>query len=369
LGEFEVPVDITAGNHDVGGWSSTPPPDGTARRNWWRFFGWPYLESPPPLDGLRTQNYSFDYGNAHFVGLEAYINYDSWRYELYGSTSFTAGQIAWLASDLTNAGPGPAKILFYHYDFQHELDLEALGVDLALWGHIHQSSGSIASPPFDLSTGPVCDGHRLMRLIRIHGNTVAPSEPVSSGQGGEALTLEFDPDNDGNSPTVTATITNNMPERFERALVKFRVPSNMPGYEVDQGRILQHLDEWGSSTYYVEVDVPEASVVTVTIDSTGQSQSGSGPGPLALLPNYPNPARTGTAIGFVLASDGNVRLEVLSVSGRRVATLHDGPIDAGEHELPWDLMDAAGRRVASGVYVCRLEAGGRTVNRKMVVLR
>ncbi|MBC8450691.1 metallophosphoesterase, partial [bacterium] len=48
LKELDVPVYLTAGNHDVGGWDDSPPPDGTARRNWWKFFGWRYLNDPPP---------------------------------------------------------------------------------------------------------------------------------------------------------------------------------------------------------------------------------------------------------------------------------------------------------------------------------
>ena len=62
LQRFDVPVFMIAGNHDIGGWDDTPPPDGTARRNWWKFFGWRYLNDPPPGEGVHTQNYSFDYG-------------------------------------------------------------------------------------------------------------------------------------------------------------------------------------------------------------------------------------------------------------------------------------------------------------------
>ena len=39
LREFQVPVYLTAGNHDLGGWDDTPPADGTARRDWWRTGG------------------------------------------------------------------------------------------------------------------------------------------------------------------------------------------------------------------------------------------------------------------------------------------------------------------------------------------
>ena len=108
---------MVAGNHDIGGWTSTPPPDGSSRRTWWRFFGWRWLNDPPPGEPIYTQNYSFDYGGAHFVGLEAYDNYDNWRYWLYGQESFTGRQIAWMSNDIAAAPPTTQSIAFYHYDF------------------------------------------------------------------------------------------------------------------------------------------------------------------------------------------------------------------------------------------------------------
>jgi len=71
LQRFNVPVFLTTGNHDVGGWDDSPPTDGTARRNWWKFFGWRYLNDPPPGNGVYTHNYSFDYGAVHSIGLDS----------------------------------------------------------------------------------------------------------------------------------------------------------------------------------------------------------------------------------------------------------------------------------------------------------
>ena len=84
--------------------------DGTARRDWWRFFGWPRLDDPPAGAPWRTQNYSFDYGPVHFVGMESYNNYDRWREEIYGSDSFTSGQLDWLAQDLAAAITGGSLV-------------------------------------------------------------------------------------------------------------------------------------------------------------------------------------------------------------------------------------------------------------------
>lgn len=48
------------------------------------------------------------------------------------------------------------------------------------------------------------------------------------------------------------------------------------------------------------------------------------------------------------------------MAGRRVDTLHAGPQVAGTHAVTWNGTDSEGRRVASGVYLFRMQAGGRT---------
>ena len=58
------------------------------------------IRYPPPGAPWHTQNYSFDYGPVHYVGLESYINYDDWRSWIYSTESFTSAQLSWLDDDL-----------------------------------------------------------------------------------------------------------------------------------------------------------------------------------------------------------------------------------------------------------------------------
>jgi hypothetical protein len=80
----------------------------------------------------------------------------------------------------------------------------------------------------------------------------------------------------------------------------------------------------------------------------------------ALEPARPNPARGATRLGFALPAVERVTLEVIDVRGRRVRFLSSGVRSAGPHAVSWDLRDAAGRRVAPGLYFARL-AGEREV--------
>ncbi|MCU0612998.1 MAG: metallophosphoesterase [Candidatus Eisenbacteria bacterium] len=269
LTEFDTPVFLTAGNHDVGGWPSTPPPAGTARREWWRFFGWERLDAPGPGAHGHTQDYSFDYGPVHFVGLEAYDNYDMWRLDIYGETSFGEEQLMWLVDDLNSASGSTSQVLFHHFDFADQLNLSQLGIDMALWGHIHDNWGSISSPPYDLATNNVCGGERSYRLIRVSNGILQPSATVSAGYSGGNLSVAYSPANNGTSVSVTAEITNNLSERFEYALLRVMMP-NEPGSIDVMGGTLQQIDRSDSlAVCYVavEIDAYSSQQVTVTLDA------------------------------------------------------------------------------------------------------
>jgi hypothetical protein len=88
-----------------------------------------------------------------------------------------------------------------------------------------------------------------------------------------------------------------------------------------------------------------------------------------LGPNVPNPFSRATTIQFGLRAAGRVRLAVFGLDGRRVATLLDAELPAGEHAVEWRGADDHGRAAPSGVYFCRLEADGRTLVRRASLVR
>lgn len=63
------------------------------------------------------------------------------------------------------------------------------------------------------------------------------------------------------------------------------------------------------------------------------------------------------------------RVEVLDVTGRRVAVLAEGAFAAGTHELRWDRRVDAGARAAAGVYFVRAGSGAGEAGAKVLVLR
>jgi hypothetical protein len=372
LTEFQVPVFLTAGNHDLGGWSSTPPPAGTARRDWWRFFGWKMLAVAPPGRPWHTQNYSFDYGPVHYAGLEAYDNYDGWRYATYGGTSFTAVQMQWLAEDLAAASGSAARVLFYHYDFARQLNLSNLGVDMGLWGHIHRDQGNTSSRPFNLATNNLCDGERSYRLVRVSGGNLTPTQTLSAGYSGANLRVEFEPPNDGKHYTTTAYITNNQNQRFEHALLRFNMPAVCESLTVTGGSLVSIEDLGSSAIYCVGVDILPAGSqqVTIELDSTTAIPDTTGPAlGLWLGLSHPNPFGFRTTLSFELPQAGYAELTVYDVRGRKVAALVQEYLPAGPYTAEWNGLDSRGHGVAPGVYLARLSLGGQARIRKLVFTR
>jgi hypothetical protein len=92
---------------------------------------------------------------------------------------------------------------------------------------------------------------------------------------------------------------------------------------------------------------------------------------LSLAQNAPNPFSTGTRIDYVVPGDGAraIDLAIYDVSGRLVRTLHSARQSPGIHSAFWNGTDRSGSAVPSGVYFCRLEAGGDVLTRRMILLR
>lgn len=88
------------------------------------------------------------------------------------------------------------------------------------------------------------------------------------------------------------------------------------------------------------------------------------PTAIALEQNFPNPFNPVTAISYSLPSETQVRLDVITLQGQRVATLVQGTQSAGTHRVNFDAS-----HLSSGIYLYRLEAGGQVITRKMTLIK
>ncbi len=85
--------------------------------------------------------------------------------------------------------------------------------------------------------------------------------------------------------------------------------------------------------------------------------------------NYPNPFNPVTTIRYSLPEQANVILAIYDISGQLVQTLLADSQLAGHHAIKWSGDNARGDQVSTGVYLCRMTAGGHSQTIKMAYLR
>jgi hypothetical protein len=90
-----------------------------------------------------------------------------------------------------------------------------------------------------------------------------------------------------------------------------------------------------------------------------------------LYQNYPNPFNPSTRIEFLVPEGGaqNVTLVIYDVSGARVRTLVNSPMNPGRYISEWDGRNDLGNPVGSGVYFYQIRQKGFSDTKKMLLLK
>lgn len=83
-----------------------------------------------------------------------------------------------------------------------------------------------------------------------------------------------------------------------------------------------------------------------------------------------NPTTRQAKIRVRVGVRGNAELSIFDVAGRRLATLHSGTLEPGEHEFAWDGAHAGGHSSGSGLcFVSLKQEGHRPTTRPLIFLR
>ncbi|MCK4410559.1 MAG: immune inhibitor A, partial [Candidatus Eisenbacteria sp.] len=109
--------------------------------------------------------------------------------------------------------------------------------------------------------------------------------------------------------------------------------------------------------------------LTSTSAQTSVPEGEDVPRTFALRQNVPNPFNPVTVIQYQLPSEAHVTIDVFNIAGKLVATLVDEEQDAGVKAVTWDGTNATGEKVASGIYMYRMQAGDHASRKMMVLLK
>lgn len=96
---------------------------------------------------------------------------------------------------------------------------------------------------------------------------------------------------------------------------------------------------------------------------------GTTPNDFTLFQNYPNPFNPTTQISFQLPEASEVKLSIYNTLGQEVRTLVSGNFDRGVHSVSWDATNNFGNKVASGIYLYRIEASNFVQQKKMILMK
>ncbi len=92
------------------------------------------------------------------------------------------------------------------------------------------------------------------------------------------------------------------------------------------------------------------------------------PQPQLTLSIYPNPFNPRTTIKFCLA-EADIKLEIYNQKGQLVKCLTQGKVDSGFSSIIWNGTDSHNHKVASGLYYSKLSYNGKSVAKKMVLMK
>ena len=243
-------------------------------------------------------------------------------------------------------------------------------------------AGAALSAPFVVSVldqnGTAFAGATVTFAVTAGGGTLSTTTATTDAEGRAAVTLTL-----GSAPgahTVEATVAGLEPVTFTA------VAEASPDFDGD--------GETGFSDFFLFAEAFGGSDPRFDLDGDGSVGFGdffllsdhfadpargkllalareriglpNGPN---LRQNAPNPFNSETVISWFLLRPGPARVEVFSLTGQRVAVLHQGLGKAGVHRVNWNGRDGAGRPLASGVYLYRLVTDERVHTRKLTLLR
>jgi len=127
------------------------------------------------------------------------------------------------------------------------------------------------------------------------------------------------------------------------------------GIWVDSGEVISESDDNNNAGLLSgNINYSPAGIQSITAPS-GETKLGAA---------FPNPAAAETKFSFTLAKGGKASLKLFDAVGRQVAVLADEELAAGNYEYKYDTA-----LLPEGVYFYTLEAEGRLITRKLMVVR
>lgn len=152
--------------------------------------------------------------------------------------------------------------------------------------------------------------------------------------------------------------------------------TNVEGYDYDnQGNL--YLCDWtankvfkydfgsNTATPFIQTGglmAPNSILIREPVSSSTKETAAG----VSRLSVSPNPADSFVQISYFLEKTTSVQVDILNVSGQKVATVFSGKQTRGEHSISWNGLMANGLQAQTGAYFIRLVMEGETVVKKLI---
>ena len=235
-----------------------------------------------------------------------------------------------------------------------------LGIDLGFDGVTPNDSADVDTGPNNLQNFPEVTSVEINENEDLVIEYSVDSDPSHSAY---PLTIQFfESDSSGQGKTLIGEDLYNATD-FNNGAKKVNM-GNAVELEVLGGDniVATATDTSGNTSEFS----PIKTVVIIT--SVAESEENV-PKTFVLHQNYPNPFNPETTIQYQLPKTTQVKLVIYNLEGQQVATLVEKQQPAGLYSIQWDGKAASGKKVASGVYLYRLETKQFVQVRKLVLVR
>ncbi len=124
----------------------------------------------------------------------------------------------------------------------------------------------------------------------------------------------------------------------------------------------------GEVVYWYKIEEISTDGKSTLFGPVSVEVAASLPTQYGLSQNYPNPFNPSTTFQYQLPEMSDVSIEIYSILGQKIKTWQYVNQPAGYYAVNWDGIDGLGRRVASGIYLMQMKAGGYSEMRKMTIM-
>jgi len=165
---------------------------------------------------------------------------------------------------------------------------------------------------------------------------------------------------------IRAYINGNLPGEIELEMHKGGENRRFPTYDCcntnDPNHIKNKIDTHEHPAAWFISLKEEASAFSLPVSASMDLVS-------SLFDQVTTTYSPAVTISYILPFDTEVLLEICDLKKQVVKQLIDGEQPAGNYEVVWNGKDDAGKQVASGIYYSRIRTCGKTLHKKMLLLK